>query len=161
MSVPEPNRWLLKEYVRGALEGIDVDKYWNSARQVLHGHVSNEEIQGDLESATFSYEIEDGVTNEEEQLPNLDRAITTLTVRGYKKTQWQQESEKSLRDHEAERLLQDSARAVLWNRGVGPGMQCNASRALIVSQKVSQEVSGWVGSEIVFNIYHDQGYIGL
>lgn len=156
MPPSEPSRWALKEYVRGQLEAIDVDEYWNTARRVLHGHVSSEEIQGDLESATFSFEIDDSLTNEEEQLPELDRAITTLSVRGYKKTPWQLEEEKSLRDHEAERLLQDSGRAIMRN----PGMQCNASRALVVSQKVMQSTSGWVESEIVFSIYHDQGYVG-
>jgi hypothetical protein len=163
MAPHEPNRWLLRSYVHAALEDVDVDQYWNAAREVFWGHRPIEQIQGDVETVAFSHQLDDGQTNEEQELPNLDRAITTLSVKGYKKTPWQQESDRPKREKEAERLLQDSARAVFWNRGVGPGMQCNASRAVVTSQKtmLPDAMPGWVESELIVQIYHDQGYVGL
>ena len=148
--------WNLAEFVRGRLEGITLSNgYWNEQRRVRSGHLTIEEIQGSLENPCFTYEIDDIATIAEERGFDTDAAITAVSVRGYKKTDWGGEQWVLEREREASRLLKDLWVAMLSKQAQGLG--CNSFKQEATSPTrwaLVPGMPGWVECVLTVAVSH-------
>lgn len=152
--------WKLSEYVRGRLEAIaPAQGYFNTAGSVVPGPIAIEEIDGELESPGFAYEIADIATIADERTFDEDKAITTVTVHGYKKTsqvgaEWKLEA-----NLEASRLHHDLWKALMESQGMG----CNAHKVEAASPNrwgLVPGMPGWVEAVTTVLVYHALSYRG-
>lgn len=146
---------MIKEFVRQALTDIAEPGDWNTAASVRAGHMSIEQIVGDVHSPRWTYQDVDGLGVDEDRTTDADSGLVILSIRAYKKTNYATEDKAWYREREAERLLKDTTKAVLKN----PSMLCRATGAQITTPTRCGSIEGapgWVDAELTIIV----GYQG-
>ncbi len=150
--------WKLSEYVRGRLEAIaPAQGYFNTAGSVVPGPISIEEVDGEFESPCFSYEVADIATLGDERTFDEDKAITTVTVHAYKKTDKVGAEWKLAANLEGSRLHKDTWKALMQSQGMG----CNAHKVEAASPSrwaLVPGMPGWVEAVTTVLVYHALSY---
>lgn len=140
MAPVEPNRLLIKQGLKAALDSIGGTDDWNNGGVVVTPHPNIETLTG-AEGPVFSYQDEDEAVDESMRTFGHDHARMIVSIRGVKKCSLIDPFEQ---EREAERLFHDMQRAVMVNQSFGI---TDVSSAVMVPPSrmyIMEGIVGWV-----------------